>query len=78
MSFPDLLVKVSRLRSCLIVYPDEDWEEQSMDLRSDLAQLLRHEIDHLDRILAVQRATDETSFALRSQKVYYGLVSPYQ
>ena len=72
MSFSDLLVIVSRHRSCRIVYPDQNWEEQSMDLKSDLAKLLQHEIDHLDRILAVQRAIDEKSFALRSQKIYLG------
>ena len=69
MSFPDLQVKVSRQRSCRIVYPDQNGQDQSMDPKCDLAKLLQHD-DHLDRILAVQRAIDEKSFALRSQKVY--------
>ena len=70
MSFPDLMVKVSRHRSCRIVYRDQTWEEQSMDLKGNLAELLQHEIDHLDGILAVQRAIDGKSFALRSQRVH--------
>ena len=70
MSFPDLLVKVSRHHSCRIVYRDQTWEEKSMDLKGNLAELLQHEIDHLDGILAVQRAIDEKSFALRSQRVH--------
>lgn len=70
MSFPELLVKVQRHKSCRIVYRDMDWEEQSMNLDGDLAELLQHEIDHLDGILAISRAISETSFALRSQKEF--------
>ena len=68
MSFPELLVKVHRHQRCRIRYRDENWEEQSMVLEGDLSELLQHEVDHLDGILAVQRAIDEKSFALRSQR----------
>ena len=68
MSFPELLVKVHRHQRCRIIYRDEDWREQSMVLEGDLSELLQHEVDHLDGILAVQRAIDDKSFALRSQR----------
>ncbi|MBN1217470.1 MAG: peptide deformylase [Anaerolineae bacterium] len=68
MSFPDLLVKVQRHRRCRITFRDMAWTEQSMWLENDLSELLQHECDHLDGILAVSRALDAHSFALRSQK----------
>ena len=68
MCFPDLLVKVERHRGCRITYRDMNWREHSMMLEGDLSELLQHECDHLDGILAVSRAVDPYSFALRSQK----------
>jgi peptide deformylase len=68
MSFPDLLVKVKRHRSCRITFCDLDWREQTMHLVDDLSELLQHEYDHLDGILAVSRVIDAQSFCLRSQR----------
>ena len=68
MCFPDLLVKVERHLTCTISYRDMEWTRQEMFLEGDLSELLQHEYDHLDGILAVSRAVDEQSFALRSQK----------
>ncbi len=70
MSFPELLVKVHRHQRCRITYRDENWKEQRMPLEGDLSELLQHEVDHLDGILAVQRAIDHRSFALRSQRQF--------
>ncbi|MEO0532671.1 MAG: peptide deformylase [Cyanobacteria bacterium P01_A01_bin.123] len=70
MSFPELLVKVRRHQSCRIVYRDMTWQSQSMALDRDLSELLLHEADHLDGILAVSKAIDATSFALRNQQVF--------
>ena len=70
MCFPDLLVKVMRNKSCRIRYRNQDWEEESMVLHGDLSELLQHEYDHLDGVLAVSRAIDGKSFALKSQKHY--------
>ncbi len=67
MSFPELVVKVKRHKTCRITFRDENWAEQREDLDEDLGELLQHEVDHLDGILAVQRAIDEKSFGLRSQ-----------
>jgi peptide deformylase len=68
MSFPDLLVRVSRHKSCTISYRDLNWGLNSLALEDDLSELLQHECDHLDGILAVSRAIDERSFALSSQR----------
>jgi peptide deformylase len=68
MSFPDLLVKVERHQRCRITYRDKEWKERTMTLEGDLSELLQHECDHLNGILAVSRAMDKFSFALRSKK----------
>lgn len=70
MSFPELLVKVERHKSCRISYYDQNWQRQSMQLEDDLSELLQHEYDHLDGILAVSRALDAQSFAWRSQRKF--------
>lgn len=68
MCFPDLLVRVLRHCRCTIAFRNMAWQPQQMDLEGDLSELLQHEFDHLDGILAVSRAMDGRSFALRSQR----------
>ena len=41
-----------------------------MVLENNLSELLQHEVDHLNGILAVQRAIDGNSFALKSQREF--------
>ena len=65
MSFPFLSVRVERHAACTISYRDLKWQERSERLEGDLSELLQHECDHLDGILAVQRAIDMKSFAVR-------------
>lgn len=67
MSFPDLLVRVARHYSCKVTYRDIDWREHTLSLTGGLSELLQHECDHLDGILAVARAVDGQSLALKSQ-----------
>jgi len=67
MCFPDLLVRVKRHRRCTIQYTDQDWVRHELQLEDDLSELLQHEYDHLDGILAVSRAIDGQSFAYRNQ-----------
>lgn len=67
LSFPDLLVRVERHRSCRIRYRDMDWQPREIALEDDRSELLQHECDHLDGILAVARAIDGKSFCFRSQ-----------
>jgi len=70
MCFPDLLVKVMRHKRCTIRFRDMSFTEQTMKLEGDLSELLQHEYDHLDGILAVSKAIDGYSFALKSQRPY--------
>jgi peptide deformylase len=65
-SFPELMVRVSRHLEITVRYTDEYGSQQTAILRDDLSELLQHEIDHLDGILATDRAINARSFALRS------------
>ncbi len=65
MSFPNLYVKVQRHKRCTIKYYDENWNDCEMSLEDDLSELLQHEYDHLDGILATMRAIDEKAFFLK-------------
>ena len=70
MCFPDLFVKVMRHKRCTIRFRDLSFKEHTMKLEDDLSELLQHEYDHLDGILAVSRAIHGRAFALRSQRPY--------
>jgi len=72
MCFPDLLVKVRRHKRCRIRWLTMDWKEEEMILEDSLSELLQHECDHLEGILAVSRAIGEKSFALRNQRILPG------
>jgi hypothetical protein len=62
MSFPNLLVKVRRHKSLTLTFFDLNREKQVWHLQDDLAELIQHEYDHLEGILATQRAIDDQSF----------------
>jgi peptide deformylase len=66
-SFPDLLVRVSRAAEIRVEYQDDWGALQTLDAEGDLSELLQHEIDHLDGILAVQRAVSPHGFATRAE-----------
>ena len=68
MSFPGLIVRVSRYRRAEIRYLDADLQPQKMQLEGDYSELLQHEYDHLDGILATMRAVDNKSFYLQQMK----------
>ena len=56
MSFPHLRVRLKRYRRCVVHYRDLQWREGGMALEGDLSELLQHECDHLDGVLATMRA----------------------
>lgn len=62
MSFPNLLVRVKRHKKLTISFYDENWQQYSWNLEDDMAELILHEYDHLNGILATQRAIDNKSF----------------
>lgn len=68
MSFPGLYVNVRRHKRCLIKFYDENWEYHEMLLEDGLSELLQHEYDHLDGILATMRAIDNQSFSMSGRQ----------
>lgn len=65
MSFPGLLVRVWRHRRCILRCRDENWQEVERQMNDDMAELIQHEYDHLDGILATMRAVDEKAFVIK-------------
>lgn len=66
-SFPDLLVYLERSRRAVVRYTDEAGRLQRLQAEGALAELLQHEMDHLDGVLAVDRALDRMSLATRQE-----------
>ena len=66
-SFPNLLVRVSRAYRIRVRYQDVKGEFQEVELEGDRAELLQHEIDHLDGVLAVDRPYGLDPFCLREE-----------
>lgn len=62
MSFPELFVKVLRHKHIRISFRDIKWDKQEWELSDDMAELIQHEYDHLDGILAIDKAIDNRSF----------------
>jgi len=82
-SFPNLYVRVTRAHQVTVAYQDLRGKPHSLSLEGPLAELVQHEIDHLDGILAVDRAAGLDPFAFRAEweKVHrpadrYGPPSP--
>lgn len=70
-SFPDLLVKVQRSRSLIVQYDDENGKPQRISVSDAMSELLQHEIDHINGVLALDRAVDSKSIVLRSEYIKF-------
>lgn len=68
MSFPGLMVRVRRHKRADIRYWDLEGKPCEMHLEGDFSELLQHEYDHLDGILATMRAVDDKSLFLQQMK----------
>ncbi len=66
-SFPDLVVRVSRAAEVEVDYLDAEGIRRQLRADNGMAELLQHEIDHLDGMLTVQRAVSPTAFATRAE-----------
>jgi len=66
-SFPNLLVWLERSQRVRIRYVDEGGNLQKLDAEGPFSELLQHEIDHLDGVLAVDRALDRNSLTTREE-----------
>jgi peptide deformylase len=73
-SFPGLLVRVNRAYRITVQFLDLKGKSHALDCEGPMAELLQHEIDHLDGILALDRAVGLDPFAFRSEweKVHGG------
>ncbi|MDQ3281049.1 MAG: peptide deformylase [Acidobacteriota bacterium] len=83
MSFPDLLVRLSRNESMSLEYVDEHGRQQEWrEMDRPVAELLQHEIDHLDGILAVDRALGRDALVMRgaydANREYYEALVDYR
>jgi peptide deformylase len=66
-SFPNLLVRVSRAYQVTVSYTDPKGKAHTLEAKGPMAELLQHEIDHLDGILALDRPSGVDPFAFRSE-----------
>lgn len=66
-SFPNLLVHVERNYSIVVSFLDEQGKRKQLSAEGALSELLQHEIDHLNGILAIDRALDTKHIILRSE-----------
>lgn len=68
MSFPDLLVKVKRNASITVEYQNDKGNLQVMEkLGRAESELLQHEIDHLDGIMAIDRAIEKRDIIYKAE-----------
>ncbi len=67
-SFPDLMVDLERHTHVEIEYEDRTGVVQQLKASHGLAELLQHELDHLDGILSVDRVLNSRQgFATRAE-----------
>jgi peptide deformylase len=66
-SFPDILVKLKRHSTVTVEYTDKDGAKHRLNTKGGLSELLQHEIDHLNGVLAIDRAIDSKHIILRSE-----------
>jgi peptide deformylase len=66
-SFPDLMVRVSRAARIRVDYHDEWGAPQVLKAEGALSELLQHEIDHLDGLLAIDRAISPHAMMTRAE-----------
>jgi len=80
LSFLSIFMQVERHREILVRYQDleGEWKELRAGEERDLSELLQHEMDHLDGILAVDRITDIRTMCTREEfEKRYRAQSPY-
>ncbi|MDH3456914.1 MAG: peptide deformylase [Gemmatimonadota bacterium] len=66
-SVPDLVVRVQRAHRATVTYEDLAGRSHTIDAEGELAELLQHEIDHLDGVLMVDRPAGLDPFCLKQE-----------
>ena len=78
LSFLSIFMQVQRYRQITIRYQDIVGNWHQLPAEGDLSELLQHEIDHLDGILALDRLTDIKTIYIREEfERRYRAESPY-
>jgi len=80
LSFLSIFMQVERHREILVRYQDltGKWHEVRAGEQRNLSELLQHEIDHLDGMLAVDRITDIRTLCTREEfEMRFRATSPY-
>jgi len=80
LSFLSIFMQVERNREITVKYQDlgAEWHEVRAGEGRNLSELLQHEIDHLDGILAVDRITDMKTMCTREEfEKRHRAASPY-
>src|SRR5438552_2594841 len=80
LSFLSIFMQVERHRDITVRYQDLQGHTFEVEAGEDrnLSELLQHEIDHLDGILAIDRVTDTKTICTREEfEKRYRDVSPY-
>jgi peptide deformylase len=80
LSFLSIFMQVERHREITVRYQDlrGEWQEVRATEERNLSELLQHEIDHLDGILAVDRISDIGTMCTREEfEKRYRAESPY-
>jgi len=74
-SFPDLLVRLERSEIVRLRYFDEHGAAGQIEAAGAFSELIQHEMDHLDGVLAVDRALPGNSLCTRVEwsRRYAGL-----
>lgn len=66
-SFPDLMVRLERSESAQLRFFDASGKAQLLNASGAFSELIQHEMDHLDGILAVDLAMDSNSLCTREE-----------
>ena len=66
-SFPDLMVRLERSVEVRVRFENERGEVERLEAAGAFSELLQHEMDHLDGVLATDRALDRSSLCTREE-----------
>src|SRR6266566_3342662 len=80
LSFLSIFMQVERHREITVRYQDlrGEWQEVQAGVERNLSELLQHEVDHLNGVLAVDRITDIRTMCTREEfEKRYRAESPY-
>jgi peptide deformylase len=67
LSYLSIFFQVQRAEKIKVSYTKEDEEKTEILVDGDLSELLQHEIDHLEGVLAIDRVLDPRTICTREE-----------